>query len=365
MEAVVAASALFARISAVRARAVVAPLAHAVRTASGTLDSAPLVLIDIETDCGGAGRAYVFTYTRQVLRPLAALVGELGPSLVGKALAPADRYADFAAQFRLLGRQGLLGMALSGLDMALWDALAREQGMPLCRLLGGSERTVPAYASFGLIDIAADLNRLAEATAQGFDAVKIKLGAAPLAHDLATVRAVREAIGPAAGLMVDYNQSLTAPEAARRIRALAAEDLIWVEEPVPAEDLRGHAATRGQGCAIQTGENWWHPEDVARAAAAGACDLAMLDVMKIGGVTGWLRAAAQAEGASLPVSSHLFPEASAHLLAVTPNAHFLEHLDLAASILEDPARVAEGRVTPRGPGLGLDWDEAAVARHAA
>ena len=88
----------------------------------------------------------------------------------------------------------------------------------------------------------------------------------------------------------------------------------------------------------------------------------MPDVMKIGGVTGWLKAAALAEAAALPVSSHAFVEASAHLLAVTPTAHWLEVLDKARPILREPARIADGQVTARGPGLGLDWDEEAVAR---
>jgi len=142
-------------------------------------------------------------------------------------------------------------------------------------------------------------------------------------------------------------------------------DIVWVEEPVPAEDLAGHAAVRQAcGLAVQTGENWWFPEDAARAIAAKASDFAMLDLMKIGGVTGWMRAATQAAAASLPVSSHLFAEASAHVLAATPGAHFLEHLDLAAAILADPPPVIEGTVTPRGPGLGLEWNARAVEKYA-
>jgi len=165
--------------------------------------------------------------------------------------------------------------------------------------------------------------------------------------------------------MVDYNQSLTVPEAMRRIDRLAEFDLQWVEEPVPAEDLAGHASIRA-ACRtpIQTGENWWFPEDVARAVHAGASDFAMLDLMKIGGITGWLRAAGQAEGASLPVSSHIFVEASAHALAVTPTAHYLEYLDSAGAILLDPPTIEDGALRPKGPGLGIDWDAAAVERYA-
>ena len=151
-----------------------------------------------------------------------------------------------------------------------------------------------------------------------------------------TLAAVREIIGDEVRLMVDYNQSLTVPEAVRRIERLADYDLHWVEEPVPAEDLAGHAAVRAVSpVPIQTGENWWFPQDMAKAIAAQACDLAMPDIMKIGGVTGWLRAAGQAEAASLPVSSHIFIEASAHVLAVTPTCHWLEYLDIAAGVLKE------------------------------
>ena len=171
-------------------------------------------------------------------------------------------------------------------------------------------------------------------------------------------------IGPDVRLMIDFNQSLTAPEALRRIRALARFDLEWVEEPVPAEDLAGHARVReGSPVPIQTGENWWFGHDMAHALAAGACDFCMPDLMKIGGVTGWLRAMGQAEAAAVPVSSHLFIEASAHVLPVTPLAHYLEYLDLAGAVLADPPVPVDGCVAARGPGLGMDWDETAVARH--
>jgi len=164
--------------------------------------------------------------------------------------------------------------------------------------------------------------------------------------------------------MVDYNQSLTVPEATRRIDRLADYDLQWVEEPVPAEDLAGHATVRAASpVGIQTGENWWFPEDLARAIAAEASDFAMLDIMKIGGVTGWMRAAGLAAGASLPVSSHLFIEASAHVLAVTPGAHFLEYLDIAGALLKAPLPLEDGKLRPRGPGLGIEWDPKTVAKY--
>jgi mandelate racemase len=349
----------------VTARAVDAPLARPIKTSVGTIPSAPLVLIDLATDQDVTGRAYIFGYSLVTLRPLVELIANLKILLLGKTVSPVERAQDFAAAFRLLGRQGLLGMAISGLDMAMWDALGRSQGLSVCRLLGGEERPIPAYDSYGVIDPKQDSALLEGALERGFTAIKIKIGTGELRQDVETLAAVRQVVGEETRLMVDYNQSLTVPEAIRRIDRLADYDLQWVEEPVPAEDLSGHAAVRSSSpVAIQTGENWWFPEDVARAIAAGASDFAMLDLMKIGGVTGWLRAAGQAEGASLPVSSHLFVEASAHVLAVTPGAHYLEYLDVAGSVLREAPEIEDGALRPRGPGLGLDWDDRSVGQFA-
>jgi mandelate racemase len=353
-------------IRALNARAVIAPFARPLRTASGEIPAAPLLLIDLATEEGVAGRAYLFAYTRLMLRALKCLIEDVAPLLIGKPVAPQDRAADCERAFRLLGRQGLLGMALSGIDMALWDALGRALNRPVVALLGGAMRPIPAYDSFGLIDLKADAPRLEQSLRQGFRAIKIKVGGGGLAEDLRIVREVRNILGPDIALMVDYNQSLSAPEAIRRLQALQPCDLAWVEEPVPAEDLAGHATVRASRLApVQTGENWWFAADMAKAIAAGASDHAMPDIMKIGGVTGWLKAAALAEAASLPVSSHIFVEASAHVLPVTPTALWLEYLDSAGAILQEPLPVIDGAVMARGPGLGMEWDESAVAKYAA
>jgi mandelate racemase len=353
-------------IRAIAARPVLVPMPRPMRTAMGSIPAAPLVLIDVSTDAGITGRAYVFAYLPAALAPLAALVRAIGTELTGRAVAPFDRMRDLDRRFRLLGWQGLAGMAAGGIDMALWDALGQAAGWPVARLLGGMPRPVPAYDSFGIVDPDVDGDAVSRSVEAGFRGIKIKVGGGDLARDVAAVAFVRRIVGPGIALMVDYNQSLDPPEARRRIARLAEHDLTWVEEPVAAEDLAGHAAVRaGSAVRIQTGENWWFPRDMARAVAAGASDFAMPDLMKIGGVTGWMRAAALAEAASLPMSSHAFVEASAHVLAATPTAHWLEYLDKARAILAAPCEAVDGMVTAKGPGLGIAWDEAAVARYAA
>ena len=178
------------------------------------------------------------------------------------------------------------------------------------------------------------------------------------------VRGVRALLGPDVALMIDFNQSLDPAEATRRIARLAPYDLHWIEEPVPQENLSGHAKVRETSpTPIQAGENWWFPRGFAEAIAAGASDFIMPDLMKVGGVTGWLQVAGQADAASIPMSSHLFAEASAHMLAVTPTAHWLEFLDFASAILARPAEIVDGAVTARGPGLGLEWNESSVAKY--
>jgi mandelate racemase len=351
-------------IRSVTARPVLAPLPRPLRTASGEIPAAPLLLLDVETYQGVTGRAYLFGYTPTVLTPLRAFVDNLAELLVGRPVAPADRAEQLALAFRLLGRQGLVGMALSGLDMALWDALGRHQGRPVVELLGGTARPLPAYDSYGLVDPVKDRKLLEASVEAGFGAIKIKVGEGSDTEDAEMVAGVRDVVGPEVRLMVDLNQSQSATGAIRRIRRLADHDLAWVEEPVAAEDLAGHARVRSASpVPIQTGENWWFPWDMAHAIDAGACDLAMPDLMKIGGVTGWLRAMGLAEAASLPLSSHIFVEASAHVLAVSPTAHYLEFMDLAGAVLTEPLRPVDGTVTARGPGLGIDWDEDAVARY--
>jgi mandelate racemase len=351
-------------IRGVKARAVDAPISRPVKNAFGVIRSAPLVLIDVATDQGITGHSYIFAYTGLTLKPLVRLIEDIGSELRGKPVAPFDLMAAMDARFRLLGWQGLIGMAVSGLDMAFWDVLGRAAGQPLATLLGGSPRPIRAYDSYGAVDPVADQAALRRSLDQGFRGIKIKGGDGDLANDERVVKAVRELIGPDVALMLDFNQSLDPAEAGRRIERLAAYDLHWIEEPVPAENLQGHARVRAASpISIQSGENWWFPRGFAEAIAAGASDFIMPDLMKVGGITGWLRVAGQAEAASIPMSSHLFAEASAHMLAVTPTAHWIEYLDLARAIVAEPVEIVDGTITARGQGLGLSWDEPAVAKY--
>ena len=352
-------------ITDIRARAVVAPLSRPVRTASGSVDVSPLILLDVVTDQSITGHAYLFGYTPVTLKPLMSLLEQIKPDLIGKSCVPLARMQQMEKRFRLLGLQGLLGMLLSTLDMAYWDALGKAANQPVVHLLGGEAIPVAAYDSYGMVDPVKDAKAIEQTLKQGFKAIKIKLGDVDAQRDLHVVAEVRRMIGSDVALMVDYNQSLSPKEAIRRIQMIEAYDIHWVEEPVVAEDLQGHATVRQSvNVGIQTGENWWFPRDAERALSAQACDMMMPDLMKIGGITGWLSVMGMASAASMPMSSHIFIEASAHVLPVTPTCHWLEFMDFGSMILAEPYVIDKGHVTAKGPGLGMAWDETAVARYA-
>jgi len=347
-----------------RARAVQVPLKLPLQTSGGTVREAPLALIDLVTEEGVTGHAYLFCYTPLALRPVVQLLDNLSALLKGDVVAPLAIDQKLQRTFRLLGATGLTAMAMAGIDMAAWDALARAAGLPLASLLGGALRRVPAYNSNGLGIIGASRAAVeaVELIAPGFSAVKVRLGYPDAHTDVDVVRAVRRAIGDGLQLMTDYNQALSVAEALRRSEALRDEGLAWIEEPTRADDHEGHAQIRRKaGVPIQIGENWWGPHDMAKSLAAHACDLGMPDAMKIGGVTGWQRAAALAEAHGLPISSHLFPEISAHLLAVSSTAHWLEYVDWAEPVLQTPLQLERGEaVIDDTPGTGIDWNEDAV-----
>jgi mandelate racemase len=357
------------RIRNLRARPVLVPFKRPPVSASGGIPAAALVLIDLETDGGVTGRSYVFGFASWTLGPIVGCLQAMLEMIKGDALAPLEIEAKLRARLTLLDTPGLVGLALAGVDMAAWDALAQAHGVPLVSLLGGAVRPIAAYNSTGLwvqpVDGLADE---AEALlAAGFRAVKLRLGRDDGAEDLAAVRAVKTRIGDGVTLMCDFNQRLTVNEAILRGRALDGEGLYWIEEPVRHDDYEGYARIAAEvATPIQTGENLVDTFEMAKAIAARSLDFVMPDVQRIGGVTGWLRAAALAHAHGIEMSSHLFPEFSVHLLGVTPTCHWLEFMDWAEPVIQEPIRVKDGFAQiPDRPGAGIAWNEDAVKRYAA
>lgn len=337
-------------------------------TSAARMTRAPFVLVDMETEEGVTGRAHAFCYVTEAAPMIRRLVDLAGDSIVGAAVDPAAIGRSLGGRFRLLGAHGVVAMALSALDVACWDALASAAGLRLAEYLAGSRSSVPAYNSNGLslAEPAAVRSQVPTLLERGLPALKIRLGHATLAADLAAVEAVREAVPAETALMADYNQALTVAEAIERGRALEDAALVWIEEPVAADDLRGAAEVAAAlGTPVQLGENLYGPGAVASAIAQRAGDCLMFDLMRIGGVSAWLEAAALAAAARIPVSSHLYPEVSVHLLAASATAHWLEYVDWAEPFLATGVELSNGEVVvPARPGCGVLWDEDAVERYA-
>lgn len=352
------------KIQSLRVRAVRVPMAEPHRTASGVITESPLVLTDAITDAGISGHSIVFTYTPAALKPTAELIQNLEPLVKDEILAPMEVEQKLASRFRLLGTQGLVGIALAAIDMALWDALARLHSMRLVSLLGGADKSVRPYGAVGY-DGAAGCAETAEKWAKrGFKGIKAKIGYPTVQDDIAVIRAMRKSAGDDMSIMVDYNQCLTPTEAVERVRILDDEGLTWIEEPTLAHDYAGHAlVAREARTPVQCGENWWGTLDMRHAIDAHASDFVMIDVMKVGGVTGWLRAAALAHAEGLRMSNHLWPEISTQLLCCTPTAHWLEYADWWNPILAEPLHIEKGvAIVGDSIGTGVSWNEDSVSR---
>jgi len=347
--------------------AVKVPMNYVLGTSQQALREAPLLLVDLETEEGVTGRAYQFCYVPAAAAAIVVMLEEVLRTVKGDRADPAALSEKLARRFKLIGVQGIVRMAVAMFDVACWDALARAAGKPLATYLGGSPRPLPAYNScgLGLMEPQAVADEAQQLLAGGFRAIKLRLGYPTLEADLAAARAVRQRVPADIAVMADYNQALTVEEAIRRGRALEGEGLYWIEEPIRHDDFAGCAEiARALSTPVQIGENFSLEYDMERALAAKSCDYVMPDLERIGGVTGWLRAADLAAARGIKMSSHLYPEVSAHLLTVTPTAHWLEYVDWANAILEEPLRIVDGSavVTSR-PGNGLAWNEDAVRRY--
>lgn len=264
----------------IRAVGVDVPMKLPLGTSAGAIRAAPLLLIDVETEEGVTGRSYLFCYLSAAAPAIAALLGEIERTLKGERIAPAELWEKLSRRFKLIGVQGIVRMAMSGFDVACWDALAIAAGKPLVSFLGGSPRPVTAYNSNGLglmaPEAAADeAEKLLEG---GFRAVKLRLGYPTLEADLAAVRAVRKRLPDDVKLMVDFNQALSVAEALGRCRAIDGEGIYWIEEPIRHDDFRGCAElARELVTPVQIGENFSLPsrwlKRSPRAPATASCPI--------------------------------------------------------------------------------------------
>jgi mandelate racemase len=338
-------------LESVQVRAVSVPLRRPIVAKVGAFEQWPLILIDVHTREGVVGHSYLEPYVAKSVKAISVVIENIADEFKGKPIAPLDVYGGAMKTLHLNGRQGMTVIALSGLDMAIWDALAKAANLSLASLLGGSPGPIRAYNTNGMWlipkeKIAAEAKSL---VAQGgFKAIKMRLGRPTLKDDIEAIRMVRDAVGDDIILMTDFNQGLTLGEGLQRMHGLDDQGLYWFEEPIAYDDY--------EGCAQRS-------RDFLKAVNAKAADLYMPDLMRIGGVTGWMRSAAIAGAANMPLSSHLYAPVSAQLLRVSESADWLEWSDWAEPILAEPLEAKDGYATvPDKPGNGLAWNEAAVKK---
>lgn len=352
-------------VARVTARPVVLKLKRPIVARIATITDWPVILVDLYTAEGIVGRSYLEPYTVRAMKYLVPAVEDLGEVLRGRAVSPVELHGLARKSLHFVGYQGMSMIAVSAIDMAAWDALAKAAGLPLCVLLGGTVGRVPSYNSNGLwLSDPSTLGDEAIALRDegGFHGLKLRLGRERPRDDLAAIESVRRAAGEDMRLMADFNQGLDRAEALERCHMLDGLGLAWIEEPLVYEDLDGHAQLAAElATPIQIGENFYGPRDLQVAIERRACDLVMPDFMRIGGVTGWLRAAAIAGTARVPMSTHLYPEVAAHVMRVTESAHWLEWQDWLNPLLQSPYRVVDGGLEiPDVPGVGLEWNEEMV-----
>ncbi|MDA2813985.1 mandelate racemase/muconate lactonizing enzyme family protein [Nocardiopsis sp. RSe5-2] len=335
------------------------------RSWDGGVDKNDLVVVEVAADTGHTGTGFAWTPGAGAGAVLALVRDDCAPALVGWAPDPGVCWDALRARLADAGSGGVSAMALAAVDIALWDLRAKAVGLPLVELLGRRRDAVPAYASGVNLDYPKDelLDQVRGWKAAGHRAFKVKVGSADPARDADRVAAVREEVGPEAVLMVDANQRWDLPSAVRALGELERFSPAFVEEPLPAEDLRAHARLRARtALPFAMGENLRTERAFAAALEAGVCDVAQPNAVRVGGITPFLRIAGAAAEASVPVAPHLLPELSTQLALCVPRVAMVEDIDRAwledLGALERPSgvRVSAGAATAdTGPGHGLEF----------
>ena len=358
-----------ARIARIESGLYRIPLPHVLTDSThGAMRAFELLTTRVRDGDGAEGVGYTFTVGRNGGAVLSVLRQEIAEVVTGE---DADRIellwnkVWWATHYG--GRGGPTVLALSAFDMALWDLKARRAELPLWTLLGGHDPRVPCYA--GGIDLDLPLDALLRQTddnlGRGFRAIKMKVGRDRLAEDVERVRAMRGHLGDGFPLMLDANMRWTVAEAVRAARAFAPYDPVWLEEPIPPDDVAGHASVLAQGgLPVAAGENLRTLWDFRDLIASGGVSYPEPDVTNCGGVTAFMKVAHLAEAFGLPVTSHGAHDATVHLLAAVPNRSYLEAHGFGLDrYIAEPLRIEEGfALAPDRPGHGIafDWDALAA-----
>lgn len=326
----------------------------------------PIVRI---TDADGAtGTGYSYTIGTGGPSVMALIRHTLAPALIGREAAEVERiWRDLLFLTHATSVGAITALAQAAIDTALWDLRCRKAGLPLHIMAGGAQARVPLYTTEGgwlHIDTAELVDDALRARAAGFGGSKIKIGRPHVSEDVARLSAVRAAVGPAFEIMTDANQRFTVDEAIRRARCLTPLDIAWLEEPLPADDLSGHQRlSETTTLPIAVGESLYSPQHFREYLQRGACSIVQVDVARIGGITPWLKVTHLAETFNVPVCPHFLMELHVALACAVPNARWIEYIPQLDSLTTAPMQITDGHAVPSdAPGLGIAWDDAAVAR---
>ena len=325
----------------------------------------PLVTI---TDADGAqGTGYSYTIGTGGPAVMSLLRETLAPRLIGREAEEVERiWRDllFATHATAVG--ALTSLALAAIDTALWDLRCRRAGLPLWRLAGGAQPSVPVYSTEGgwlHIDTPALVEDALAVRDQGLAGVKVKIGKPDLAEDSARLAAVRAAVGDGFRIMVDANQAFALPEAMMRADMLARHGITWFEEPMPADDIGAHARlARHARVPLAVGESLYSLSQFKDYLDRGAASVVQVDAARVGGITPWLKVAHMAEAFNIPVCPHFLMELHVSLVCAVPNGWMLEYIPQLDAVTESRLDLRQGRAHPPDlPGLGIAWDRDAIA----
>jgi len=317
---------------------------------------------------GASGTGYSYTIGTGGSSVMALLRDHLAPRLIGRDADEIEaiwRDLLFATHATSVG--AITALALAAIDTALWDLACVRAKLPLSRYAGGAKSSLPLYTTEGgwlHIETPALVEDALRAKADGFGGSKIKIGRPHVAEDFARLSAVRNAVGPAWDIMTDANQGFSLPEAIRRARVLEALDIAWFEEPLPADDVAAHVdLARRTSVPIAVGESLYSLSQFKDYLQAGACSIVQVDVARIGGITPWLKVAHIAEAFNVPVCPHFLMELHVALCCAVPNSRWVEYIPQLDDLTLAPTDIRAGRAyASTKPGLGIEWDWAAIQR---
>jgi L-alanine-DL-glutamate epimerase-like enolase superfamily enzyme len=323
-------------------------------------------IVRITTDDGIVGTGYAYTVGTGGSAVVAMIRDELAPTLIGRDPALVEQiWKDLFFHVHANAVGATVSLSLAAIDLALWDVRCQKAGEPLWKLAGGAQERLPLYSTEGgwlNFTIEELVEGALEAKEQGFLGCKPKVGKPSAAEDVVRLQAVREAVGPDFAVMVDANQAFTVSEAIRRARLFEPLDLAWFEEPMPAEDLRGHMRlSSSTSLPVAVGESIYHPSHFREYLANDACTIVQVDVARIGGITPWLKVAHMAESFNMSVCPHYLMEIHVSLCAAVPNAQWVEYIPQLTDLTTTSMRIEDGHAyPPETPGLGIAWDMSVI-----